>query len=478
MQRRATCLGLAVLLVVLGGERAAEAQVAPQPAPTQQLRIATPMPKGSAWATVLQKAAQEIDANTGGRVTVKLIFSSQPAIASVDGVVVGNAGLAALEPNAVALSIPGLAADEMQLDALLVAARPVFDKLFAAKGYVLAAWVHIGPVHLYSAGHSLADVAGVAATVFWVWQADVVMQTVLASLGASMVTGTFPAAQNMLQTGQIAGLYGSPLSAVALQSYARLNYATDRPIAFDVGGLVLRDAALQGLTAADRRVVLDAFAAAETPLRQKTRTDNERARKAMQKNGIVFEAPTPALETALRQATLAAWQQLAPTLSPDLIAALGGVPAGVTALPAGPGSPTVTIVAPPSHAPQPPTTPAPPAAAAPSSAAPSSAALSAVGEARDDLAVLRLQLESCDAATFAGWVRFPLLVRGERVPTPKALAARCRDGDLVVPDAAELPAAQADAALDGDTLVVRFPTTKQTWRLRWIDSAWQLVAID
>src|SRR6185436_13050492 len=120
----------------------------------------------------------------------------------------------------------------------------------------------------------------------WAWKDDPIVRALFKGLGVNGVPlGVLDVLPN-LQTGAIDACYGSPLAAVALQWYTKVKYATDTPISYAIGALVVRKDVFSKLSADDQKAVIAGGNAMGKDLLKMVRKDNERAKKAMQKSGV------------------------------------------------------------------------------------------------------------------------------------------------------------------------------------------------
>jgi TRAP-type C4-dicarboxylate transport system substrate-binding protein len=114
-----------------------------------------------------------------------------------------------------------------------------------------------------------------------------------------------------LQTGLIDACYGSPLVAVAFQWYSKVKYATSVPISYAIGALIIRKDSFAKLSAEEQRVVREVGRSMEADLLKVVRSDNERAKTAMQKQGVKF-TPSPASMVAdFEKEGQSVWSELA-----------------------------------------------------------------------------------------------------------------------------------------------------------------------
>src|SRR5262249_22961833 len=122
---------------------------------------------------------------------------------------------------------------------------------------------------------------------FWQWPDDPISRDLFEALGLNSVPLGLPDVLAALQTGQIQACFAPPLAAVALQWHSHVRYMTDRPSSYAVGAMVVRSDVLARLTPVDRAFLLGGGHPLGAELRRSVRRDNERAARAMVKEGVI-----------------------------------------------------------------------------------------------------------------------------------------------------------------------------------------------
>jgi TRAP-type C4-dicarboxylate transport system substrate-binding protein len=297
----------------------------PLPAHALELKIATLAPKNSAWAKAMEQGAKQAAEKTGGRLTMKYYFSGQQGderdmvrkmeSGAIDGAVVTAVGLGIILPEVRVLELPTLFESVEELDDVRDAMTAEFEKRFAAKGYVLVTWGDVGWVHTFSTIEykSIDDLKKAKA---WVWSDDPITRAMQKRLGINGVPLGVPAVLSALTTGQIDTCYGSPLSMIALQWYTKVRYASDKPLSYAIGGFVVRKDVFDQLSAEDQKAFLTGARENSKKIIAGVRKDNDRARKALVKNGIVFFTVPPETEKLFRDAAAKVWGDLTGQLYP------------------------------------------------------------------------------------------------------------------------------------------------------------------
>ena len=311
---------LALGLTVLGTAAGAE-----------ELKIATLAPDGSAWAKIMAEGGKAIGTKTSGRVTVKYFFSGAQGderdvvrkmkLGQLDGAALTAVGLGLIKGDVRVLELPFLFKNDKELDYVRTKMAPDFEKEFEGAGYILLAWGDVGWTHLYT-NTEVSNKETLAKTKMWAWTDDPIVRAFFKRLGVNGVPLGVPDVLTSLQTGTIDACYGSPLAAVALQWYTKVKFATDTPINYAIGALVIRKEAFLKLSAEDQAFVREAGNEMGAKLMATVRKDNDRAAKAMQKSGVTFVPTPPAFVAELEKEGQGVWEDLSggKLYSADLLA--------------------------------------------------------------------------------------------------------------------------------------------------------------
>jgi TRAP-type C4-dicarboxylate transport system substrate-binding protein len=276
------------------------------PAGATEIKMATLAPKGSAWAKIMEKGAAQVKEKTAGRVEIKYFFSGQQGderevvrkmkLGQLDGAAVTAVGMGLIKPDVRVLELPFLFENDKQLDYVRDKLAPDFEKEFDEAGYVLLAWGDVGWTHVLS-GSMIENKDQLKAAKFWAWNDDAIVRELFQILGVNGVPMGVPDVLPALQTGSINACYGSPLAAVALQWASKVSYAGVPPISYSVGALVIKKDLFNTLSAEDQAAIREIGKTVSADLITVVRRDNEKARKAMEKQGVKFvDMPAPLLK--------------------------------------------------------------------------------------------------------------------------------------------------------------------------------------
>ncbi|QQD23179.1 C4-dicarboxylate ABC transporter [Venatoribacter cucullus] len=285
--------------------------IAPVQAATT-LKIATVAPDGTSWMRLMRQAADDIESATEGRVKVRYFPGG---VQGTDKAVLRKMQIRQLQGGAVASGALAHITNMTQLYSLpftfrnldeIRAVRAEYDQRIAAaleeQGYILLGLSEGGFAYLMS-NSPLRTSDDVRSKKVWMPEGDMISETIFTNGKVQPIALPISDVYTSLQTGLIDTLAVNASSAIALQWHTKLNYATDYPLVFLFGMLVVDARAFKGISAADQQVVRTAMAAAFKAMDGQNETDEQGAREALQQNGLEF--------VALSEADKEAWRQLA-----------------------------------------------------------------------------------------------------------------------------------------------------------------------
>lgn len=272
-----------------------------------ELKIATIAPQGTTLYTELENAAKEIQAKTGGKVTVKLFGGAvlgedkelvgKMRFGEIDGAALTGVGLGMIEPEIRALELPFLFENTAQVDKVYTTLEPYFVQKFADKGFQLLGWSEVGFIKIFS-NKPIRERKDLAGMKMWMWEGDMLAQEMYNSMGVTPVPLSIADVLSSLQTNMIDAAYCPELAALGFQWQTATKFMTDVNLTNGTGGIILTNKAWAKLGAAEKTIVKDVISTHAKTLIAKTRAENIESKTALQNSGmqIVQVEPKALLE--------------------------------------------------------------------------------------------------------------------------------------------------------------------------------------
>jgi len=282
-------------------------------APAQSLKIATLAPDGSSWMKAFQDAANDVEQATEGRVRIRYypggVMGDADAVlrrirlGQLHGGAFTLGELGKLSLSTYLYSLPFLFTDEQEVLAMRQHFDAVIVKALDEEGMVVPGWAMGGFAYLFAHRPVPAPQSLDTNWRIWVPPDDPLSINILKQAGASPVPLTLAEVYTALQTGTINTFGSTPSAAIILQWHTRARYVLDLPLLMTGGTIGFDRPTLKRMSAADRELLLDRFAAALRTLEEGNRNENQQARLALIDQGIEFQAPTPE--------QISSWRELA-----------------------------------------------------------------------------------------------------------------------------------------------------------------------
>jgi TRAP-type C4-dicarboxylate transport system substrate-binding protein len=281
------------------------------------IKMATLVPAGSGWNRSLQEMAQKWQQVSGGKVVLKIYAGG---VAGDDGDVVrkmrlgtlnagllATTGLAAIDRSVLALQIPMLYADYDEVDWVIAKMTPGLDEQFAAKGFVVLAWVDGGWAHFFTKTPARSPDELKAAKLF-TWAGDDKYTELWKGAGFNAIPLPATEISTALQTGLVNALCTTPQVAAVMQWYNNAKNMTDVNWALLLGAVVVEKSTWEKIPADVRPAILAATRETGQQLRKQTRAEETESIEAMKKHGLNVVKPGPA--------ELEAWHKLLESVFP------------------------------------------------------------------------------------------------------------------------------------------------------------------
>lgn len=276
------------------------------------LKIATLAPDGTNWMKMMRQAAKDIKQQTDGRVKIKYFPGGvqgsdksvlrKMRIRQLQGGAVSTGAMADITNASLLYNLPFTFRNLDEVRAVRNEFDPVIKQALADKGYVVLGLSEGGFAYLMS-DKPLKTSDDVRTQKVWVPEGDIISQTTFEVGDVEPISLPVSDVYTSLQTGLIDTIAANPTSTIAMQWHTKLNYATDFPLVFLFGMMVVDQRAFAKLSDADQQIVRDTMAQTFKAMDAQNEKDEAGARLALQQNGIEF--------VELSAADKALWQQLA-----------------------------------------------------------------------------------------------------------------------------------------------------------------------
>jgi TRAP-type C4-dicarboxylate transport system substrate-binding protein len=216
-------------------------------------------------------------------------------------------GLGTVVPPVRVQELPFLFKDLAELDYLREQTDDYFVKLFDEAGYVLLGWTDVGFIYLMSK-QPIRTPEDMESARMWVWSGDPLAELFFRAFDLSPIPLAAPDVLTSLQTGVIDAVYGSPLAAIALQWFTRIDYMTDVPITHGIGAVLVSKRALRKVSPADIETLRQVAAPHLRALTLKTREQNQEAIEEMKKEGVEVVGVDDAVRDEFFRTGRGAWK--------------------------------------------------------------------------------------------------------------------------------------------------------------------------
>jgi TRAP-type C4-dicarboxylate transport system substrate-binding protein len=259
------------------------------------LKIATAAPETSSWVKAMRASAAEINEKTEGRVTIKYYVGGvQGSDAQVlKKMRIGNLHGGAFTPSALNDIYPDINLYGLPLTfnshAEAQYVRRCFDERLieglAEKGYVTFGFASTGFAKVMSSTpvRSVDDLKGKKV---WVPEGDDVSYRAMDALSVSPTALPITDVMVGLQTELLDIVPVSPIGALFLQWYTKVNYVTDLPLVYTFGFMVVDKKMFDRISPEDQAIMHEVMTHTYAKFDKQGPSDNEEALQAILKKGL------------------------------------------------------------------------------------------------------------------------------------------------------------------------------------------------
>ena len=295
---RTKIAGLAALILILF-LTSAEPPASAEPV---ILKMGTLAPEGTAWVKAFRDIGRELEQKTNKQVSLRLFpggvlgdeedMLRKIKVGQIQGVLLTGGGLGLIFKDVKILAIPFLFQNYSEVDAVLGKMDGFFRKGLEDNGFTSLGWAEQGFIYLLSK-EPIQSVADIGKKKVWIWEDTAMGRAVFKELGVNPIPLSIPDILMALQTGMIDTVYASPLAVISMQWFTKASYLTDVPLAYSIGAVVFQNSALEKIPAAQRGTVEEVFKRHLSPLKDKVRSENEKAIQVLTEKGIKRVTPSP-----------------------------------------------------------------------------------------------------------------------------------------------------------------------------------------
>jgi TRAP-type C4-dicarboxylate transport system substrate-binding protein len=265
-------------------------------------KIATLAPAGTTWMKQMKKGAKYVNEKTNGRVKLKFypggVMGNDQSVhrkikvGQLHGGAFTSGGLAHIYPGIHALSLPMIFNSFDEVDYVRSNIDAYLKQNMEQGGFVLLGIAEGGFARILSK-KPLTDLEAIRSSKVWIPEGDVMVQATYNTLGISPISLPISDVFTGLQTGLIETVSITSTAAIAFQWHSSTAYLTDTPLIYIIGLLAIEKKSFDKIKAEDQVIVKQEITRAFKQLDALNRSDNEKAREALKKQGIKFVKPGP-----------------------------------------------------------------------------------------------------------------------------------------------------------------------------------------
>ena len=212
------------------------------------IKMATLVPEGTSWATIIKEAAEKWKKISNGRVTMNIYWGSvsgddpdvvrKMRLGTLHAGVLTSVGMAEIDKSVYALSVPMMYASYDEVYGVLEKMRPKLEANIENKGFIVLNWVDGGWIH-YFTQKPVVTPDDLKKLKLFAWENDTDSIDILKGMGFNPQPMPTAEIATALQTGRINAVPLSPQAAVITQYYNYAKNMTDLNFELLLGATVI-----------------------------------------------------------------------------------------------------------------------------------------------------------------------------------------------------------------------------------------------
>jgi len=273
-------------------------------------KIATLSLDGSFWMQKMREGAKEITDKTTSRVKFKFypggVMGDDAGVLrkirfrQLHGAAITNAGLSKIYPD---IQLYNMVLKFNSLEEIDYVREKMDAQLMTGleeNGMVTFGFAEMGLAYLMST-QPIKNLNDLKHQKTWVPDNNNIALAAMKAFSVSPIPLPLRDVLMGLQTGMLNVVTGSPVGALALQWQTKIKYATDLPLSYIFGVMVLDKKAFDKISAADQKIVREVLNRVVNEMDKQSRIDNINAIKALENQGVEFIDPTKEATEGLRR---------------------------------------------------------------------------------------------------------------------------------------------------------------------------------
>ena len=259
------------------------------------IKMATLVPEGTSWATIIKEGGEKWKKISNGRVTMNIYWGSisgddpdvvrKMRLGTLHAGLLTSVGLAEIDKSVYALSVPMMYASYEEVYGVLEKMRPKLEANIEKKGFIVLNWLDGGWIH-YFTQKPVATPDDLKKLKLFAWENDTDSVDILKSMGFNPQPMPTAEIATALQTGRINAVALSPQAAVITQYYNYAKNMTDLNFELLLGGTVIDKRAWNKIPTDLHAPLLQIMQETGKKLRDEIRKSAERDVDEMKKRGL------------------------------------------------------------------------------------------------------------------------------------------------------------------------------------------------